>query len=99
MDKKVRQFKIDYDLDWEYGVEIKKLREDLEALEKLGATHVEIESSVSYDCAYTTIEAFVERMETDEEYQARIDQEQRLKDEIARRELDQLRKLQEKYGK
>ncbi len=99
MDKKVRQFKIDYALNWEYGVEIKKLREDLEALEKLGATHVEIDSSVSYDCAYTTIEAFAERMETDEECQARIDQEQQRKDEIARRELDQLRKLKEKYGK
>lgn len=99
MDKKVRQFKIDYALDWEYGVEIKKLREDLEELEKLGATHVEIESSISYDCAYTTIEAIAERMETDDEYQARTDEEQRRKDEIARRELDQLRKLQEKYGK
>ena len=99
MDKKVRQFKIDYNLDWEYGVEIKKLREDLEALEELGATRVDIDSSVSYDCAYITIQAFAERMETDEEYQARIDQEQRRKDEIKTRELDQLQVLLEKYGK
>jgi len=99
MEKLKRTFKVDYYLDWEYGVEISKLREDLDAIEKLGATHVEIDSSISYDCAYTTIEAISERIETDEEQKERLDKEQRRKDDIERRELEQLNKLKEKYGK
>ena len=34
--KEVRKFKVDYSLEW-YGVEIKKMRKDLDAIEKLGA--------------------------------------------------------------
>jgi hypothetical protein len=67
MQKQVRRFKVDYSLDWEYGVEISKLRADLDAIEALGATHVEIESRTSYDCTYVNIEPISERLETDEE--------------------------------
>ena len=35
--KEVRKFKVDYSLEWTYGVEIKKMRKDLDAIEKLGA--------------------------------------------------------------
>ena len=99
MEKEVRRFKVDYSLDWEYGGEIKKLREDLDAIEKLGATHVEIESGVSYDCPFVTIEPMAERIETDEEFKARVDQANRRQEETKRRELEQLEKLKSKYGK
>jgi hypothetical protein len=99
MEKEVRNFKIDYSLNWTYGVEIKKLREDLEALEKLGATHVEIEPGISYDCPYVEINAMCERIETDEEFKARIDEVNRRQEENKRRELEQLERLKLKYGK
>ena len=98
MEKEVRRFKIDYSLDWEYGLEIKKLKEDIEAIEKLGATHVGIESGVSYDCAYVTIEAMAERIETDEEFNARVAEINKRHEENKRRELKQLETLKSKYG-
>ena len=98
MEKKVRRFKIDYSLDWIYGVEIKKLREDLEVIEKLGATHVEIEHGICYDCSYVKIDAIAERLETDEECKARVDEVNRRKEEAKRRELEQLERLKLKYG-
>lgn len=98
MEKEVRRFKVDFNFDWTYGVEIKKLKEDIEALEKLGATHVELESSVSYDTAYITIGAYVNRIETDKEYKARIDKQNQRQEDIKRRELAELEKLKLKYG-
>ncbi len=98
MEKEVRRFKVDYSLDWEYGVEIGKLRADLDAIEGLGATHVEIESGISYDCAYVTIEPVSERLETDEEFKARVEEVEKRQSEIKRIELEQLEKLKSKYG-
>ena len=98
MEKEVIKFKVYYSPDWTYGVEIKKLREDLEALEKLGATHVEIEHGISYDCSYVEIVAMCERVETDEEFKARVDEVNRRQEKNKRRELDQLEKLKLKYG-
>lgn len=97
MEKEVRKFKVDYSLDWEYGVEIKKLREDLDAIEKLGATHVEIESGIDYDCPYVTIEAMAERIETDEEFKTRVDKVNKRQQEDIRRDLEQLEKLKLMY--
>ena len=98
MEKEVRRFKVDYSLDWEYGVEISKLRADLDAIEALGATHVEIEGFISYDCAYVTIEPISEHLETDEEFKARVEEVEKRQSEIKRRELEQLEKLKSKYG-
>ena len=99
MEKQVRNFKIDYSLDWTYGVEISKIRADLDAVEKLGATHIEIEHGVSYDCSYVEIDAISNRLETDEECKARIDEMTKRQEEIKRRELEQLEKLKLKYGR
>ena len=98
MEKEVRRFKVDYSLDWEYSVEISKIRADLDAIEALGATHVEIESSIMYDCAEITIEPISERLETDEEFKARVEEVEKRQSEIKRRELEQLEKLKSKYG-
>jgi len=98
MEKEIRRFKVDYSLDWEYGVEISKLRADLDAIEALGATHVEIESCISYDCSYLIIEPVSKRLETDEEFKARAEEVEKRQSEIKRRELEQLEKLKAKYG-
>lgn len=99
MKKIVRNFTVEKDLDWNYGIKIEKLRAELDRLEKLGATDIEIEPTESYGSMYVEITAYANRMETDEECKERTGKEQARKDDIARRELEQLRKLQEKYKK
>ena len=98
MEKEIRMFKVDYSLDWEYSVEISKIRADLDAIEALGATHVEIESSTRYDCDYVTIKPVSKHLETDEEFKARVEEVEKRQSEIKRRELEQLEKLKSKYG-
>tara|TARA_R110000744_G_C19320166_1_gene557562 strand:- start:1216 stop:1515 length:300 start_codon:yes stop_codon:yes gene_type:complete len=97
MKKQVRRFEVKFDFEWEYGVEIIKIKEDLDALEKLGATHVDIEADVSYDCAYMSFDGYVDREETDEEQKERINKAEARENHIKQRELEQLKKLKEKY--
>jgi len=99
MDKIKRRFKVKYDLDhWEDGVEIRKLKEDIEAIEKLGATHVEIDHGVSYDCSYMTITPVSERIETDDEYNERVRCAKKKQDELKQIELKRLEEIKLKYG-
>ena len=98
MEKEIRMFKVNYLLDWDYRVEISKIRADLDAIEALGATHVVIESITRYDCDYITIKPVSERLETDEEFKARVEEVEKRQSEIKRRELEQLEKLKSKYG-
>ena len=99
MGKLKKQFKVDYSLEWTYGIEITKLREDLDALEKLGATHVDIDSYESYGCSYVEIEAKCERFETDQEFENRTNEIKRQEQITKDRELAELEKLKLKYGK
>lgn len=98
MKKQIRRFKVPFNFDWTYGVEIKKLREDLDQLEKLGVTTIEIEAEESYGSSSVTIEAFVNRLETDEELKSRINEENRREEEQKSRELQELERLKTKYG-
>lgn len=98
MEKQARRFKVDFNFDWTYGVEIKKLKEDLDTLEKLGVTEIEIEAVENYGRASVSIEAFIMRIETDEEYESRINKGKQRQEDIKRRELDLLEKLKSKYG-
>lgn len=98
MEKQEIDFEIPYSLDWTYGIEISKLREDLDAVEKLGATHIEIEHGAIYDCSYVEIDAIARRMETDEEFQERVRQINQRQEEQKRREVQELERLKSKYG-
>ncbi|MCK9416002.1 hypothetical protein M0Q97_05015 [Candidatus Dojkabacteria bacterium] len=98
MKKEVRQFKVNYLLEWGYGVEISQIRKDLDELEKLGATHVEIEASVYYDSATLEINAISERIETDEEFEQRKKEIEFRQEQIRQNELKQLEQLKSKYG-
>lgn len=97
-EKQIREFEINYPLDWTYEVKVSKLREDLDALERLGVTRVDIEAYIDYDYAHIDIKAISERMETDEEFSQRIETERREEEKIRILELDQLEKLKLKYG-
>tara|TARA_R110000850_G_scaffold203282_1_gene329630 strand:- start:184 stop:483 length:300 start_codon:yes stop_codon:yes gene_type:complete len=98
MKKEVRRFSVEFDFDWADGVEISKIREDLDSLEKLGATHVEIESQTNFDYSFSTFDSYVDREETDEECLSRVKDSEVREYVIKQRELEQLKKLQAKYN-
>jgi len=98
MEKQEQDFKLNYSLEWTYGVEISQLKKDIEELEKLGATHVNIEPSISYDCPYVEIDAICRRIETDEEFEQRKKEAEARQEQNRQRELKQLADLKSKYG-
>ena len=100
MKKIERDFRIGFSfIDWEYRVEISKLKSDIEELEKLGATHVDIDTETDYDTPILSINAYSRREETDIEYETRINEEQKVKDSFEKKELEYLEKLKAKYEK
>ena len=82
---------------WTYGVEIKQLKKDLESLDKLGVTHVDIVAEENWGGASVFIQAYLERLETKEEFKERVDRQKRYDEDQKRKELDQLEKLKAKY--
>lgn len=98
MEKQVIAFKINFLLDWTYGIDISKIRADLDAVEKLGATRIDIEHGVDYDSSYVDIDAIAERIETDEEYELRINNANKRNEETKQIELSLLETLKAKYG-
>ncbi len=82
--------------EWRYGISIEKMKADIAELERLGATHIDIDSSVSYDCAILEISAYCKREETPEEVSKRKEI-LRLRDESLRQ--DEIRRLQELKAK
>lgn len=97
MEKQIRRFKVNFDFDWTYGVEIKKLKEDLETLEKLGVTEIEIEAEDNWGSPSVTIEAFAERLETDDEFKERIRMKEQTKKSFEQMELEEYKRLKAKY--
>ena len=98
MEKQKQDFKLNYSLDWTYGVTIERLKKDIEELEKIGATHVNIEHGISYDCSYVEIDAICRRIETDEEFEQRKKEVEARQEQYRQRELKQLAELKAKYG-
>ena len=99
MKKQIRDFKVEYELDWDYGVSIEQIEKDIKELKKLGVTKIDIEPGVNYDCPYLTIEPIQNRIETDDEYKKRVGEIQYRNEETKRRDLEQLARLKEKYEK
>ena len=98
MEKLIRRFEVPFIFDhWTYGVEIKKLKEDLETLEGLGVTHVDIEAEDNYGCAYIYIKAIQERVETKKEFEERVGKLKEYEEAQERRELEVYNKLKAKY--
>lgn len=97
MEKQTRSIQVPFKFDWTYGIELKKLKEDIETLEKLGATSIMIETEDNYGGPYIKIEAHTTRLETDEELQRRIDLEKEEMEYNKKRDLELLAKLKSKY--
>ena len=98
MKKIMKRSLVDFYLDWTYGVEISKIRKDLDALEAIGATRVDIGLDAGYGDPSISIEAFSERLETDEEFTLRMAQIAERDNLIKERELAELERLQAKYN-
>ena len=98
MKKQVKRFEVPFYFEWTYGVTIEKIRKDLDELEKLGAKEIDIDTEESWGSASVAIEAFIEREETDEEFEKRVNEEKQRQEEIKRRELQQLEQLKSKYN-
>ena len=98
MKKQVKRFEVPFYFDWTYGVTIEKLRKDLDELEKLGVKEIDIETEENWGSTSVTINAFIEREETDEEFEKRVNEEKQWQEEIKRRDLQQLEQLKSKYG-
>lgn len=98
MAKQTRRFEVPFDFDWTYGVEVARLKDDLDKLEKLGATTIDIEPNESFGCVGVLIKAYVNRLETNEEYKARVDEQNRRKAYVEQRELSELNRLKSKYN-
>lgn len=97
MEKIIIDSRLDYCLNWEYGIEISKLKKDIEEIEKLGATHVNIDSAIIYDDSYVIIDPICRRLETDEEFETRKTISELSLKENRERELRQLEILKAKY--
>ena len=99
MEKQTIRVQFNYDINWQYGTSLEEIKQNIEELEKLGATHIDITSDIAYGESYIEFEPYAIREETDEEYDRRIkiEEEKRLLQE--RREKIQLQKLKEKYEK
>jgi hypothetical protein len=98
MEKQIIIVEFDYDLEWDWGVEISQIRKDLDELEKLGATHIDIDSHTSYDNTYVTYKGYVEREETDEEVLKRYEQQKDAKYLVEKLEMAEYERLKLKYG-
>lgn len=83
--------------EWRYGLSIEKMKADIAELERLGATHVDIDSSVSYDCAILEISAYCEREETLEEIAQREEYLRQRQEAQRQDEIRTLEKLKAKY--
>lgn len=87
-----------YSFDWECATSISKIREDIDEMEKLGITHINIELSEYYGNPYLSMKAEIHRLETDEEYEERtMCESYKLKANEAR-ELAEYERLKKKFG-
>ena len=97
MEKITRTETIMYSVDWLEGVLISQIREDLDALESIGATHIMIEDT-GEENSYVEIIATKERLETDEELATRIKLLAFNEEENLKRDLMIFEKLKARHG-
>jgi coproporphyrinogen III oxidase-like Fe-S oxidoreductase len=98
MEKKLRIFDIKYDLNWSYSVSIEQIKKDLIAVEKMGATHISIEPYEIFGEVDVHIEAEARRIETDEEYNERILEEQKKEVINKQYEIRTFNRIKAKYN-
>jgi len=97
MKKILKKFDVPYYLNWKYAT-IDQIREDLNEIEKLGATYVELGYTENDGCVSVYVDPKVNRLETDEEFEKRISDENDSNERIKTRELAELERLKNKYN-
>lgn len=98
MEKMIRNFPIEYNFDWSGENEISKLKAEIAELENLGVTHICIDVEDSDEAVFKAIGP---RLETDVEYEERINLEMRqkkIKERIKKMEIEQYNRIKEKYN-
>ena len=96
MNKIKKHFDVNHQYLYWDGRSITQIKQDLEELEKLGATHINIQY---WHDDGIEISATSERFETDEEYNKRIQQLELKNQTVKEKELQELQRLINKYGK
>jgi hypothetical protein len=99
MEKITKVEKIDNCLEWTWGVPLSQIKDDIEKLEKQGITHINIEISDNYGSQYISIETEIQRLETDEEFEERVNIEKAKLKIIEARELAEFERLKKKFEK
>lgn len=88
---------VGYNLYWQDETELSRLKEDIDTIEKLGATHVIIEKEYEYGDSYLSIYPIIKRLETDEECISRETQQKLMEEGQKKRELEMYLKLKAKF--
>ena len=98
MEKMIRNFPIEYNFDWSGENEISKIKAEIAELENLGVTHICIDVEDSDDVVFKAIGP---RLETDAEYEERINLEirqKKIKENIKKMEIELYYHIKEKYN-
>lgn len=100
MEKRIIIEAVDNYTNWSYGISIYEIRQYLDALEDDGVTDVKISTGiVPNDEDIVIVTAYKERLETDIEFQNRIQREANTKHLQEQGELKLLAELKAKYEK
>lgn len=91
--KKEISEKINYQLNWAWGVELSEMETDIENIKLLGANYVEIKSE--HDSI--SVVAFNRRLETDKECKTRIAKESKQKADKEYKERLEYERLKAKF--
>lgn len=97
MKKQNIRVEIPYSFSWSYGAPMEQVKKDIEALEKLGADEICIESEDYYGSISISFKAYVTRLETLVEARKRIEEENYRKQTQRERDLATLKQLKELY--
>jgi aerobic-type carbon monoxide dehydrogenase small subunit (CoxS/CutS family) len=96
MERGEQDFKLEYPINWTYEVAISQVKKDIEELEKLGATHIEIDHGITYGCSYVLIYSICRRIETNEEFENRKKEVEKMQEQYKQKLLQQIAKLNAK---
>lgn len=96
MEKQIVEDLVQFGLKWTRGVSIEFLRSELNRLEKLGATKINIECQEMYGVTGVIVAAYKEREETEEECVERLEQEKWEYEQQRKKDLKMLKALKEK---
>ena len=100
MKKKVKDFKVNYSLDLNGRLtEINQLRKHLDEAEALGATHIKVDAEEDYELLVVRTTVISRRLETDEEFEKRVEDHNYRKLTKEWEERRTLEALKKKYDK